>query len=104
MASPFKVFRKNRKTMYAILTIVVILGFVIIPAILESGKNWQTTKDPVVVRTTKYGDLKQSDLQNMRSRHDRLVRVFSSLLFRATGIPNQQWIPVLEKKIRRHEG
>jgi hypothetical protein len=98
MASPFKVFRKNRKTMYAILTIVVILGFVIIPAILDRGKNWQTAKNPVVVHTTKYGDLKQNDLQNLRYQHDRIIRVFSSLLAKATGFPNQEWVPELEKE------
>jgi hypothetical protein len=78
---------------------VVILGFVIIPAILDSAKTWQTVNDPVVVRTTKYGKIKTSDLQNMRSRHDRIVRVFSSLLSKATGQPEQMIRPYLERQV-----
>ena len=35
MASPFAVFRKNRKLMYAILTLLAMVSFVILPYILE---------------------------------------------------------------------
>ena len=35
MASPFKVFRKNQKAALAILTVVAMGGFVVLPTVLQ---------------------------------------------------------------------
>ena len=85
MASPFKVFRKNRKLMLAILTIVAMGGFVVLPTVIQimSGGGRATTRRDVVT-TTRYGNIDLGSMSYLRqdrqtvkglvSRIDNIVR------------------------------
>jgi len=72
MASPFAVFRRNRKAMMVALTVMVMFGFVFIPMLMEAMGSRQGT-DPVIVSTARYGNLTQSQINQLVHRHARLV-------------------------------
>jgi hypothetical protein len=78
MASPFSVFRKNRTMMLVVLTILSMFGFVFLPIILQMGGS-QSASNPVVVKS-KYGDLRMSDLHNLRSQRLRVIGVLADAL------------------------
>jgi len=73
MASPFAVFRKHQKLMLAILTILAMFGFVFLPIILQ-GMGMRQVKNPVVVSTEMFGDLKEYDLRQMVERRRAVVK------------------------------
>ena len=72
MASPFAVFRKHQKILIATLGLLAMIAFVFLPMILKNMDS-RAAKNPVVVETTKYGDLHENDLQQMRHRRQRLL-------------------------------
>ncbi len=72
MASPFAVFRRNRKAMMVALTVMVMFGFVFIPMLMDAMGSRQGT-DPVIVSTARYGNLTQSHINQLVHRHARLV-------------------------------
>jgi len=73
MASPFTVFRKHQKLMLAILTILAMFGFVFLPIILQ-GMGMRSVKNPVIVSTTRFGDLKEYDLYQMIQQRQSVRR------------------------------
>lgn len=72
MASPFAVFRRNRKAMMVALTVMVMFGFVFIPMLMDAMGSRQGA-DPVIVSTARYGNLTQSHINQLVHRHARLV-------------------------------
>ncbi len=86
MASPFKVFRKNQKLMLAILTIVAMGGFVVLPTVIQimsgGGRAMAGRRD--VVTTKRYGNIDLGSMSHLRQdrqtvkglvgRIDNLVR------------------------------
>lgn len=68
MASPFKVFRKNQKAALAILTVVAMGGFVVLPPILQimGGRGNQPAARRDVVSTTRYGNLDAYEMHQLR--------------------------------------
>jgi hypothetical protein len=71
MASPFRIFRKHQKQMLAILTVLAMFAFVFMG---QKGCDYGMSRgpaNPVVVTTSQFGSLRQSDLQNMIALHDR---------------------------------
>ena len=62
MASPFALFRKHQKILIAVLGLMAMFAFVILP---EAMKNLDSgdSRDPLVVRTSEYGNLHQSELR-----------------------------------------
>jgi hypothetical protein len=68
MASPFKVFRKNQKAALAVLTVVAMGGFVVLPPILQimGGRGNQPAARRDVVSTTRYGNLDAQDMYHLR--------------------------------------
>jgi hypothetical protein len=85
MASPFKVFRKNQKLMLAILTIVAMGGFVVLPTVIQimsGGGRAMARRD--VVTTKRYGNIDLGSMSHLRQdrqtvkglvgRIDNLVR------------------------------
>lgn len=63
MASPFSMFRKNQKVMIAILGILCMVAFVILPNINRMTGSG-APRNPVAV-TTKYGDIRELELENL---------------------------------------
>lgn len=73
MSSPFAAFRKNQKMMMAILGVMVMIAFLILPPLLDYGRQAGVVDDVVV--TTRYGALKESDLYKLAERR-RLANQF----------------------------
>ena len=81
MASPFSVFRKRQKLMLAILGVLAMLAFVVIPSVMQSGGQRPEGANPEVA-STKYGVLRRSDIENLL--HDQaLARSFVANLAEA---------------------
>jgi hypothetical protein len=96
MASPFKVFRKHQKLMLAGLTILAMFSFVFLGSIstlLDSGQ----VKNPVAVRTSKYGKLTQRDLAYMRQDHRLFLQIISKIYTQALGLNPEISIKVAER-------
>jgi hypothetical protein len=65
-----KWFRKHRKALLAILTLMAMLSFVFIPVVLQLLDVRGGGKNALVVSTSKYGSLYEVDLDNLvRQRH-----------------------------------
>jgi hypothetical protein len=78
MASPFSIFRKNQKVMLAVITLMAMFAFVFIPIIMQ-GIGGRAAVNPVVAKTTKFGNLHQSDLSNLRINHLKVLEVLGEL-------------------------
>ncbi|MBU4270320.1 MAG: SurA N-terminal domain-containing protein [Planctomycetes bacterium] len=78
MASPFQVFRKNQKLWVAGLTILVMFGFVFLPTIMDT-MGGRSGSNPVAFKS-KYGDLHESQLHNLRERHLRTLGILKDIL------------------------
>jgi hypothetical protein len=72
MAGPVKWFRKNKKQSLAILTILTVLSFVFLPVMLEILSLRGGTRDPLVVTTKKYGNLRDGELNAIAVQRGRL--------------------------------
>ncbi len=92
MTSPFQVFRKNQKMWVAGLVILAMFGFVFLPTILET-MGGRGGSNPVAFES-KYGDLHESQLHNLRERHLATMGILGDLL-RQPGVSAsdiQQWL------------
>lgn len=95
MASPFKVFRKNQKILLVIAGLMAMIAFVVLPSVLQSlGTGSGRSQDPLVVTTTKYGNLTQSGLSNLRARHERTLGILAGIINRVN--PRYEYQRVLE--------
>ncbi len=74
MASPFKIFRKNQKMALAILTIIAMGGFIVLPTVLQTMGGRGGPRNQTVVTTRAYGDLDQRALYNLREKRQRVLR------------------------------
>ncbi len=85
MASPFSIFRKNQKVMLGVLTILAMFAFLFIPVWMEL---MGTHKDvnPVAVKTSKFGDLRDNEVKGMVEMHHRVLAILAEVMQR-TGIP-----------------
>ena len=89
MASPLKIFRRNQKAWLAVLGVMVIIGFVIIPAMMQ-GLNQRSIQDPVVVKTAKFDNLTERQLHNLRWQRQGLIGFCNDMaerVFMARGNP-----------------
>lgn len=66
MASPFAKFRKNQKMFMAILGVMVMIAFLILPPILDYS-NQVNVPNPDVV-SSRYGVLRETDIRNLGRR------------------------------------
>ena len=91
MASPFKVFRKNQKAALAVLTVVAMGGFVVLPTVLQMmGSGNQAAARLEVVSTTRYGSLDASDLAGLR-RDRQAVRGFLDGVENLVRVKQRNW-------------
>jgi hypothetical protein len=89
MASPFKIFRKHQKVMLAALTILAMFSFVFL-GVISQLIGRRTEQNPVVVRTSKYGNLRQRDLSYLRWERLRVFGVLERMLSRIYSNTNPQ--------------
>ncbi len=93
MASTFSVFRKNRKLMFAALTLLAMISFVFLPIILQNMGN-RSVANPVAVKTSLYGNLTERDLAYLVQQQQRVFAVLSELSQMAEIKPSMihQWL------------
>ena len=84
MASPFAVFRKNKKLMFASLTLMAMISFVFLPIILQNMGS-RTVQNPVLVKTSKYGNLTAYELQWLVQERQKILSVLTDVV-QQTGI------------------
>ncbi|MCC6126855.1 MAG: hypothetical protein IT426_17970 [Pirellulales bacterium] len=92
MSSPFKIFRKHQKVLLVVAGLMAMIAFVILPIVLENLSIRQGGANPLVATTTKYGGLKESDMKNLRARHECVLGVLSSMANRLFGMMDEQSI------------
>lgn len=81
MASPIKWFRKYRKESLAVLTLLAMLSFVFVPMLLQLGERSPAgPRNELRVTTTKYGNLREEDVQQLVQQRGRLQGFFQRLL------------------------
>lgn len=85
MSSPFKIFRKHQKVLLVVAGLMAMIAFVILPIVLQNFSMRRSNTDPVVVTTTKYGNLTRGDIQNLRYRHDCVVGILSGVFEKLYG-------------------
>ncbi len=74
MASPFAAFRKNQKWLIATVGLMAIGAFVFLPIVSKIQETRQP-QNRVVVTTTAFGDLRETDITAL-IRQRQLVRRF----------------------------
>jgi hypothetical protein len=74
-----KWFRKNKKQMLAILTILTVLSFIFVPIFLQILESRRGSKDPLVVSTKKYSDLSESQVRFLLWQRGRWVNFIQGL-------------------------
>lgn len=79
MASPFSVFRRNQRAMIAVLGILCMFAFVFLPILFQSLDSAGSAGNPVVVRT-RYGDLRETELFQLRRRTAQLNQYLERLV------------------------
>lgn len=89
MSSPFNVFRKHQKALFAVLGIAVMFAFIFGDSILGRGRNSGQVQDPVVVdwKFDNHGPLHQSELKNTQQLLTRFNEFLRSLLTKMGGVP-----------------
>jgi hypothetical protein len=80
MASPFSVFRKRQKLWMMVACFVAIVAFVFLPNLSLLGRSDAKGRENlVVVKTKKFGDLRQSDLRDLLQRKQKVRAVLVEL-------------------------
>ncbi|HEV7226405.1 MAG TPA: SurA N-terminal domain-containing protein, partial [Pirellulales bacterium] len=65
MASPFKHFRKHQKAMLAVIGILTMLAFTILPSVMDQMGGAMSAQDPIVA-TANGENIRESDMGQMR--------------------------------------
>jgi hypothetical protein len=91
-SSPFSIFRKNQKLMYAVLTLMAMISFVFLPIILQN-MGGRAAKNPIIV-TSKYGSLQASGLQILTQQRHQILAVLNDLVQQLGANPSvaQQYV------------
>ena len=79
MASPFRVFRRHQKVLMVSLVGLAMVAFVFGPALLDlfTGRG---NKDPVALRTTKFGNITENQLSYMIGDRHRLMNFLETVV------------------------
>jgi len=78
MASPFRAFRKHQKWLIAILGLLAMVSFVFLPIIMDRMGS-TTIRNPVVVKTKKYGNLTEREVSIMRDQRLQVIHFIDRL-------------------------
>ena len=80
MASPFSVFRKKQKLMLAVLALLAILAFVFLPVISDLQYAGSGQTNAVVVKTSAYGELRESEVEALRHQRQKVLVVLGEVM------------------------
>ena len=86
MASPFSIFRKNQKVMLAVITILAMFAFVFLPIFMDQMGSTRA-QNPVAVKTSKYGELHESSIENFLEDHRKVLATLTEVLQMAGAPP-----------------
>ena len=79
MASPFSIFRRHQRVSLAVLGVVVMIGFVVLPAIIQMQQYSRgRTNNPVVLKWNG-GQLTEAELASKRHTRSNLLRFIQQL-------------------------
>jgi hypothetical protein len=78
MANPFRIFRRHQKALFAVLGIMVMFAFVVLPIYMQSLDS-QKNRNPLVLSTTRYGNIDEVRLRTLRANHSALEQFFNQL-------------------------
>ena len=102
MASPFSAFRKYQKTMIALLAVLCMLGFVVLPAVMKQMSNrQQSIQNPVMV-TTRDETLRKRDL-DMLLNSQQLVRNFFHRVTNRAAVAIRMPLDAIDKDLKKVE-
>jgi hypothetical protein len=73
MANPFNVFRKNQKAALAVLGVLAMVSFVVLPIVSKIIGAAAGGGDRVVAKCAAYGDLNAMQLQTLQSQRRQLA-------------------------------
>lgn len=90
MASPFSIFRRNQRTLLAVVTLLAMISFLFVPPLLEIMNNRQKTVASGVVATTKYEDIGPNKLRTMLETRYKLNLFMANAIHEAFGFPMEQ--------------
>ena len=88
MASPFSIFRKNQKVMIAVLGVMCMLAFVVLPSVMQMMQTGGGGGEQVVL-TTKYGSINEAELRGMRQSREITNRFAYDMMLRSGADPQQ---------------
>ncbi len=74
-----KTFRRHRKVMLAVLTLLAMFSFVFLQTIYDIMQTGRGRSNPVVVKTTKYGSINERQLDMMLRQRQRLYMFLRQL-------------------------
>jgi hypothetical protein len=81
MASQFHVFRRNQKTILAVVTLMAMFAFVFLDPLLKLLGDNRAVADPVEAET-KYGELRRSTIQQLTTKRQLVETFLKHLAFR----------------------
>ena len=82
MSNPFSLFRKNQKVWIAGLTVAVMIGFGVLPVVMQmmgSGGPTGVESDPVVF-STNAGEVRQRELSGLRQQRGLINRFYEEVI------------------------
>ncbi len=85
MASPFSIFRKHQRILVAVSGVLLMVAFLVLPPLLDNRSSAGSKQDPVAAETKLYGNIRESDLQRMRSARALANRFVAATLATAAG-------------------
>jgi len=92
MASPFRVFRRHQKKLLATLGIMAIVAFCVPMGFVDYVRS-PSAASTLVVKTSEYGDISQSELQRLRMQRQQVL----NFLFRV-----QQAVVLAKREANRN--
>ena len=84
-----KTFRKHKKVAFALLTLMAMISFVILPHVLEIIGS-RASKDVLALQTKKYGNLHRSELDMLSYQRQKVLQVLEQLATKALGDRDSQ--------------
>jgi hypothetical protein len=81
MSNPMNMFRKRQKLMLALLGVICMLAFLVVPIVMDMGQS-RAVEDPVLA-TTSYGKIRRSEMEDMQRARSQANLFLASLLHEA---------------------
>ncbi len=92
MANPLRVFRKHQKWLLAVIGVLTMVSFIILPALLQQLEvGGRQAGNAPVVKTKKYGNLTNMEMMHLREQQRILMQFFTNVYREYQGQINQAY-------------